>query len=202
MVLFTFRFLLAPFLRIISSAFRVLHSHANTSHRLIALAMASATFTGHFVHAVPRQPRLLPRCMPPLCPLSSLYFGPLLFPFCIMLACSANENKKYVWELLFKSTRRLPTCRASLSGPLLLLYHLSSCRSPNNLYASVRAHFWPLKFLYIVVVAITTKSPSRSASHRFILAPRPLRFASFSSLPHLVLVISALRSAFFPLNIV
>lgn len=106
------------------SAFCVLHSHANTSHRLIALAMASATFTGHFVHALARQPRLLTRCMPPALAIKFFIFWPPSFPFCIMLACSANENKKYVWELLFKSTPKV----AHLPGESV---RASSSRTPS-----------------------------------------------------------------------
>lgn len=52
---------------VLRSAFCILHSHANTSHRLIALAMASAAFTGYFVLAVP----------PPLYPFYPLLHDPL-----------------------------------------------------------------------------------------------------------------------------
>lgn len=132
--------------------------------------MASATFTGHFVHAVARQPRLLPRCMSSALPIKFFIFGSLFFPFCIMLACSANENKKYVCELLFKSTLKV----AHLPGESVrvssyTIFHLAGPQTictPQCVRISGHLSFY-------IVVAITSKSPSRSASQRFILAPRP-----------------------------
>lgn len=79
------------------------------------------------------------------------------------------REEKGAGEPLFKSTRRKP----ALPGPF---------RSPNNLYASVRAHFWALKFLHRSI-PFPCSCPCPHPHSNAIPSPIPIARSLGSNLP-------------------
>lgn len=143
----------------------ILHSHANTSHQLFS------TCSGiRYIQCAAVTPPLSPTQCSFLGPLYSLYICTYIYilcALCIMRHVVQMKIKNTSGNFCLNPQHRLcistnacaPPCHALSrafpfgDGSTWRSFRSPSLRwSPNNLYASVRTHFWALKFLYSMYI--------------------------------------------------